>query len=155
MIKFCKEQWDANREKLEDVLRGDTQLNKCDYKYLLALVVENILNPGLTTFENGWDSNHITVVDDGDYQGTLMFLIPRNIYQPSEYEYLLTYVNYGSCSVCDTLLSIQGWDNSPPTEQQLKDYMALCKDLLMNMVKPYNDAWRKDERYETIEGKES
>lgn len=154
MIKFCKDQWNANRERLEEVLRGDTKLNSCDYKYLLALVVENILNPGLTGFDRGWSARNITVVDNGDYQGTLMFLIPKNAYQPSEYEYLLTYVNYGSCSGCDTLMGIQGWNEAPPTERQLKDYMSLCKDLLMNMVKPYNDGWRADERYETVEWEE-
>ena len=156
MIKFCKDQWDANRERLEEALRDDTQLNKCDYKYLLSLVVTHILNPGLVSFEQGWSAKNITVIDDGNYQGTLMFLIPKDCYQPDESEYLLTFVNYGSCSGCDTLMGIQGWDDSKPTtEQQLKDYMALCKDLVMNMVKPYNNGWRKDERYDTVELEES
>ena len=137
MIKFCKDQWDANRERLEEALRDDMQLNKCDYKQLLSLVVTHILNPGLVNFEQGWSAKNITVIDDGDYQGTLMFLIPQDCYQPEESEYLLTFVNYGSCSGCDTLMGIQGWDDSKPTtERQLKDYMALCKDLVMNMVKP-------------------
>ena len=155
MIKFCKDQWDANRERLEEVLKDDTQLNKCDYKYLLSLVVEHILNPGLVNFERGWSAENITVIDNGDYQGTLMFLIPKDCYQPSENEYLLTFASYGSCSGCDTLMGIQDWDDVKPTEQQLKDYMALCKDLVMNMVKPYNDGWRKDERYNTVELEES
>ena len=155
MIKFCKDQWDANRERLEEALRDDTQLNKCDYKYLLSLVVTHILNPGLVSFEQGWSARKITVIDDGDYQGTLMFLIPKDCYQPSESDYLLTFVSYGSCSVCDTLMGIQGWDDAKPTEQQLKDYMALCKDLVANMVKPYNNGWREDERYNTVELEES
>lgn len=155
MIKFCKDQWDANRERLEEALKGDTQLNKCDYEYLLSLVVTHILNPGLTNFERGWSAENITVIDNGDYQGTLMFLIPKDCYQPSESEYLLTFVNYGSCSVCDTLMGIQDWDDVPPTEQQLKDYMALCKDLVANMVKPYNNGWREDERYNTVKMEES
>ena len=155
MIKFCKNQWNANRERLEEALREDTQLNKCDYKYLLSLVVTYILNPGLVDFEQGWSAENITVVDDGNYQGTLMFLIPKDCYQPEESEYLLTFVNYGSCSVCDTLMGIQGFDDSKPTEQQLIDYMVLCKDLVMNMVKPYNDGWRKDERYNTVELEEN
>ena len=155
MIKFCKDQWDANRERLEEALKGDTQLNKCDYKYLLSLVVTHILNPGFESFERGWSARNITVIDDGDYQGTLMFLIPKDCPQPSEREYLLTFVSYGSCSVCDTLMGIQDWDDVPPTEQQLKDYMALCKDLVANMVKPYNNGWREDERYNTVEMEES
>ena len=152
MIKFCKDQWNANQGYLEEALRNDTQLNNCDYKYLLSLVVTHILNHGLLSFESEWDARNITVIDNGDYQGTLMFLIPRDCYQPSESEYLLTFVNYGSCSGCDTLMGIQDWGNTLPTEKQLKDYMALCKDLVVNMVKPYNDGWRKDERYNTVEG---
>ena len=155
MIKFCKNQWNANRERLEEALREDTQLIKCDYKYLLSLVVTYILNPGLVDFEQGWSAENITVVDDGNYQGTLMFLIPKDCYQPEESEYLLTFVNYGSCSVCDTLMGIQGFDDSKPTEQQLIDYMVLCKDLVMNMVKPYNDGWREDKRYNTVELEEA
>ena len=77
MIKFCKDQWDANREHLEETLMDDTQLNKCDYKYLLSLVITHILNPGLM-FEQGWSAENITVIDDGNYQGTLMFLIPKD-----------------------------------------------------------------------------
>ena len=155
MIKFCKDQWNANQEYLKEALRNDTQLNNCDYKYILSLVVTHILNHGLPSFESGWDARNITVIDNGDYQGTLMFLIPRDCYQPSESEYLLTFINYGSCSGCDTLMGIQDWGNVLPTEQQLKDYMALCKDLVVNMVKPYNNGWRKDERYNTVEMEES
>lgn len=155
MIKFCKDQWDANRERLEEAVRDDTQLNKCDYEYLLSLVVTHILNPGLVNFEQGWSAENITVIDNGNYQGTLMFLIPKDCYQPSESEYLLTFVDYGSCSGCDTLMGIQGCGDTKPTEQQLKDYMELCKDLVINIVKPYNNGWRKDDRYNTIELEES
>lgn len=151
MIKFCKDQWDANRERLEEALRNDTQLNKCDYTYLLSLVVTHILNPGLLGFGDRWSAKNINVIDNGDYQGTLMFLIPKDCYQPSESDYLLTFVSYGSCSGCDTLMGIQGWDDAKPTEKQLKDYMALCKDLVVNMIKPYNNGWRNDERYNTVE----
>lgn len=153
MIKYCKDQWNANRERLEKALMGDTHLNDCDYKYLLSLVVTHILNPGPEAEK--WSANDITVIDNGYYDGTLMFLIPKDCYCPSEDEYLLTFINYGSCSGCDMLMAIQAWDNAPPTETQLKDYMALCKDLVMNMVKPYNDGWREDERYKTVKLEES
>lgn len=153
MIKFCKDQWNANKERLEAALRDDTTLNNCDYKYLLYLVVNHILNPGAEIFEE-WSSDNITVVDNGDYQGTLMFLIPRDIYQPSANDYLMTFVEYGSCSVCDALMSIQEkhWhDGAKPTDEQLKDYMTLCKDLVMNMIRLYNYGWRYDKKYAPVE----
>lgn len=151
MIKYCIEKWNKNKKKLEDVLREDTTLNSCDYDYLVKLVVENILNDETNGYEDTWDSKKITTIDNGDYQGTLLFLIPNATYQPSEYDYLMTYVGYGSCSVCDTLQGIQSWDDVKPTEQQLKDFMALCKDLVCNMIKPYNAGWRNEEEFEPVQ----
>lgn len=155
MIKYCIEKWDKNKKKLEDVLREDTTLNSCNYGYLVKLVVENILNDETNDYCDTWDSENITTIDNGDYQGTLLFLIPTGAYQPSEYEYLMTYVGYGSCSGCDTLQGIQScpWHDVKPTEQQLKDYMTLCKDLVCNMIKPYNSGWRNEEIFENVEEK--
>ncbi len=151
MIRYCKEKWDENREKLESALRTDTKLNDCDYKYLLSLIVENILNPGLSEYGDTWDSGRITEIDNGNYQGTLLYLIPNDRYQPDASEYLMTFVDYGSCSGCDTLQRIQSYGDVPPTDQQLKDYMALCKDIVMNIIKPYNYGWRADKKYEVVE----
>lgn len=108
MIKYCLDKWDKNRERLEAAIRADKQLNECDYKHLVKLVVDNILNGAGDEYEiYTWDSGSITVIDNGDYQGTLLYLIPESTYQPSEGEYLMTYVGYGSCSGCDALQSIQ------------------------------------------------
>lgn len=146
MVKHCLDKWNENHKRLEESLRKDTELQYCEYGYLVKKVVEYILG-------DEWDSEKITVVDNGDYQGTQLFLMPKVGYQPEEYEYLMTYVGYGSCSGCDTLLEIQSYsyDNDLPTEQQLKDYMTLCKHLVDNMIKPYNTGWRNDPRFNTIE----
>jgi len=153
MIKYCKEKWNANKEKLEAVLRNDTHLNDCDYMYLLKLTVENILNTGIDTFteRDRLSVENITEVDNGDYQGTLLFLIPYDCYQPNEMEYLMTFIDYGSCSGCDTLMGIQDYGEKPPTEDQVKEYMMLCKDMIMNMIKPYNYGWRYNKKYEVVE----
>lgn len=150
MLKYCLKKWDANKGILEERLKNDRTLSKCNYKYLVQVVVESILNSD-SDFREEWDANNITEVDDGQYCGTLLFLIPRDTYQPSEYEYLMTYVNYGSCCGCDTLQAIQGYGEECPTEPELKDYMALCKDIVTNMIKPYNGGWRNDEDFETVE----
>lgn len=147
MLKYCLDKWNKNKGLLEERLKKDTTLNSCDYTYLVKLVVDFILNPHEEYGDNGWDSKHITVVDNGDYQGTQLFLIPRDTYQPGEYDYLMTYVGYGSCSGCDTLQAIQEWDDKPLTERQLKDFMTLCKDLVTSMVKPYNCGWRYEEDF--------
>lgn len=151
MIKFCLEQWDKNKERLEDRLDGDRKLNSCDYEYLVKLVVNYVLNDEEPRYGEDYDSENITVIDDGHYQGTLLFVIPQKTYQPSEYEYLMTYVGYGSCSGCDTLQSIQAWNDEKPTKQQLKDYMTLCKDIVTNMIRPFNSGWRDDDKFRTVE----
>ena len=150
MIKYCLDKWNKNRKRLENVLRKDQTLNSCEYEYLVKLVVDNILNDEENNYLDKWDSSNITKIDNGDYQGTQLFLIPVKTYQPSEYEYLMTYVDYGSCSGCDTLLSIQDWDDKLPTDSQVKDLMQLCKDLVTNMIKPYNCGWREDDRFKDV-----
>lgn len=151
MIKYCLDKWNKNRERLEEAMSKDTKLNDCEYEYLVKLVVDYVLNDEDCGYGEKWDSSEITVVDNGHYQGTQLFIIPADTYQPDEYEYLMTYVNYGSCSGCDTLLSIQTWsDNVCPTAEQLKDYMTLCKDLITNMIKPYNCGWRENKEFETV-----
>lgn len=147
MLKYCLRKWDENKKYLERQIKIDTSLNSCEYVYLVKLLVTNILNRG----DNGdliWDVDNITVIDNGDYQGTQLFLIPLATYQPTEYEYLCTFVNYGSCPGCDTLQEIQNWSEKLLTEKQVKDFMTLCKDLLTNMIKPYNYGWRFKEEFE-------
>lgn len=158
MTYYCLNKWEQNKKRLEEVLRERTDLNECGYSELVKLVVREVLNGGKTENDDYeeyfWDVEHITVVDDGDYQGTLLFLIPDDTYQPSEYEYLLTFVNYGSCSGCDTLLAIQDYGEGKLTERQVKDFMLLCKDIVANMVKPYNAGWRNEEQFNTVEFRE-
>lgn len=150
MLKFCRDAWYENKDKLEAVIMTDTKLNSCDYSYLVELVVEYILNPSIETNWKKFDAKNITVIDNGDCQGTILFMIPRGTYQPSSNDYLLTYSYYGSCSGCDTLLSIQDWKDEVSTENQVKDYMALCKDLVCNIVKPYNYGWQEEEEFAVI-----
>lgn len=149
MLKYCLDKWNENKSVLEARLKADSTLNSCQYIDLVKLVVDCILNYGID-YGKKWDSDKITVIDNGEYQGTQLFLIPKETYQPSEYEYLMTYVNYGSCTVCDTLQAIQGWHEEPLTEKQVGDFMQLCKDLLTNMIKPYNSGWREDKEFEQV-----
>ena len=148
MLKYCLKKWDENKKKLEEELLKDPLLNECEYKHIVEKVVEIILN---TNEEYLWNSEGITEIDDGDYQGTLLFLIPRKTYQPSEHEYLMTYVGYGSCSGCDTLQAIQDYGENLISEDQLKGFMALCKDIITNMIKPYNTGWRNEEEFTEVE----
>lgn len=89
MLKYCRDKWYENKDKLEKALREANNLNECEYKELVVMVVKHILNPGEDDY-NTYDSKNITVIDNGDYQGTQLFIIPMDTYQPDEYEYILT-----------------------------------------------------------------
>jgi hypothetical protein len=146
MLKYCYEKWNKNRSKLEEALRK-TDLSRVEYRDLLVLTVENILNDNDYPCYK-WSTDEITEINDGSYQGTLLYLIPEDTYQPSEYEYLMTYVNYGSCSYCDTLQSIQPDCDDEPNDEDIKNFMSLCKDFVTNMIKPYNAGWRQNDIFE-------
>ena len=157
MIKYCIEKWDKNKDLLRSVLDNNKLLNHVlnkndddpleylEYKDLVKLTVMFILND-----ENEWDENKIKEIDDGDYQGTLLYLIPEDTYQPNSSEYLMTFVEYGSCSGCDTLQGIKCFLSTKGRNESINDLMSLCKDLICNMIKPYNTGWRHDERFNTI-----
>lgn len=152
MIKYCYEKWDKNKGILESKLRemSSEKLNDIGYNSLLKLTVDSILND--SDYGPKWNTDKITTIDDGDYQGTFLFLIPEETYQPSAHEYLMTYIYYGSCSGCDTLQHIQSlWynDESVP-EEAIKEFMMLCKDFIMNMVKPYNFGWRHEDTFDRV-----
>ena len=157
MIKYCIEKWDKNKDLLRSSLNNNELLNHVlnkndddpleylEYKDLVKLTVMFILND-----ENEWNVNKIKEIDDGDYQGTLLYLIPEDTYQPNSSEYLMTFVEYGSCSACDTLQTIQCYLDIRSRDKSIDDLMNLCKDLICNMIKPYNIGWRYDERFNVI-----
>lgn len=148
MLKIIRDKWDQNKENLRDSLSAGTNFNNCDYLDLVKLSFEVIFNSGE---ECQLSIEGITEINNGDYQGTLLYLIPFKTYQPSENEYLMTYVGYGSCSGCDTLQAIQGYSDKSLTDEQISDFMTLCKDILTNTIKPYNHGWRQEDGYTQVE----
>lgn len=143
MIKYALKQWNNNKELLENALREMQSSNKLpiDYEELLKLVIQKVLNVD----SNYTWSDSITVIDNGDYQGSLLFAIHLDAYQPSPGDYLLTFIYYGSCGGCDALMGAYGNANK---ELQIQDYMAICKDLVCNIVVPFNYGWRENPDFE-------
>ena len=148
MLKIMVEQWDKNKDLLKEEL-SKTRFEDIDYKKLVEMTFGIVYNTGLYSHLQVV-TDKTTEIDDGDYQGTLLYLLPFDTYQPAEYEYLMTCVGYGSCSGCDTLLAISHYDDGVPTEEQLGELMVLCKDILTNTIKPYNCGWRNDENFVEI-----
>ena len=125
MLKYCVDQWEKNKENLREALEQfDFDKEFMGYKVLMSLIITHIL-------ENKWDSENFTTIDDGDYQGTLLFVIPERCYQLNAENYLMTYVEYGSCSCCDTMLAIIGSDT------MVEDLMTLALHMIQHMIRPF------------------
>ena len=130
MNKEIINNWYLHKDELENYFRTTKQEKYDSYEKLVKLIVKYFLPD--------YNSEKITVIDDGDYQGTQIFIIPENAYQPYITEYLYTHTYYGSCSGCDTLLGISEYEVGLPTEEQVKDYMTLCLHLIQKL-KPLTD----------------
>jgi hypothetical protein len=122
MIKEIIAQWNENKGKLEDHFRTG---HPGSYKSIVESLFKMVIS--------GYDVERITVIDDGDYQGTQIFIIPENGYQPSVGDYIMTYSYYGSCSGCDTLQGISEYSSEAPTKEQVKDYMTLALHLVQKL----------------------
>lgn len=127
--EFCLA-WEKNKGKLEEHFRTTNQSEYDSYENLVKLLFDIIINPEINDDWLKFDTGDILVIDDGDYQGTQIFILHQNTYQPFVENYVYTNTYYGSCSGCDTLLAISGYDSGLPNEEQVKDYMELCLHLL-------------------------
>lgn len=127
MIKeFCLA-WEKNKDKLEEYFRNTRQDEYDKYRNLVRLLFDIVINP---EFDNKFDTTNILTIDDGDYQGTEIFILHKNVYQPDIEDYVYTNTYYGSCSGCDTLQGIHEYEHGLPSESQVNDYMDLCLHLL-------------------------
>jgi len=134
MIQTFVKAWDANKEKLEKYFRETPQSEYSTYRGLVRALFAEVINPYLESeardYIDLFNLQRILMIDDGEYQGTQIFFLHLNCYQPCIHDYVMTYVEYGSCSGCDTLLSISNYDDGIPRESQVARYMTLCLHLL-------------------------
>lgn len=127
MIKEFTTYWEKNKGDLEEFLKTTKQEKYASYKSLVEALFEKVINPNV---KNKFDTKNILIIDDGDYQGTQIFLLHRYTYQPSISDYVYTNTYYGSCTGCDTLLAISDYNDRYPNDKQVEDYMTLCLHLL-------------------------
>ena len=138
MIKEFCEAWEKNNGRLREYISSHDQGEYSSYKELVCKLFEHCINPYMKNLiknscgDETFSIDKITEIDNGDYQGTLLFIIPRNIDQPDVSNYVFTSVYYGSCSYCDTLQGIHQYSYGLPSEDQVNDYMYLLLHLLEN-----------------------
>jgi len=120
--------WEARKGEIRAALAAG---HPGDYKALVTTVVRAL---GAALEDGDYerpDPERVHQIDDGDYQGTLVFVIAATGYQPSTYWYVM--VSYGSCSGCDTLEAIKNYDDAPPTAEQLDKYMTLALHIVQGL----------------------
>lgn len=134
MIKEYIEKWNENKHLLENYFKNTPQSEYHEYDKIVKKVVELIINKESYS-HNNLDIENMTVIDNGDYQGTQIYIIPRKTYQPDIDDYVYTHNYYGSCSGCDTLQGISDYDSGLPNDEQVKDYMLLALNIIENFKK--------------------
>ena len=113
MIKEFVRYWEVGKENLRDYFKKTKQEKYSEYKDLVVALFEYVINPGIQCDSGSpycygmYDTKKLTVIDDGDYQGTLLFVLPRRSYQPFVDDYVYTSVCYGSCSGVGANLAFQ------------------------------------------------
>ena len=133
MIPEFVRAWNENHEELEEYLRITPQNMYSEYNILVELLFNRCINPYLSKIgKNTFDTNDMTEIDYGDYQGTLIFILHEDSYQPSTNQHVYTHNYYGSCSGCDTLMGIHHYEDGLPNEEQINDYMMLLLQLLQH-----------------------
>jgi len=126
MIEAFTKAWFANLHTMREKF---TAKHPDDYKDVVKAVVE-MLADASGDYDKP-DPERIHEIDDGDYQGTLVYVIGASGYQPSRYWYVK--VSYGSCSVCDTLQAISGYSSEPPNDTQVSEYMTLALHIVQGL----------------------
>lgn len=129
MIKEAVAQWEKNKDAIYAAFK---EKHPDNYQDVVKTVIQHI------TMEDDYDDfspdpNRIHEIDDGEYQGTLVYVIGAKGYQPSDYWYVK--VGYGSCSGCDTLQAIKNYDDEPPTDDQAKQYHTLALHIVQGLKK--------------------
>lgn len=126
MIQEFVDRFMANRQEITAKL-GEKHVH--NYAELVKLVVASVVGDDY----GQPNPEAIHEIDDGDYQGTLLYVIPANTYQPSDYWFVKVY--YGSCSGCDTLQGISSYFTETPTPEQVNEYWTLCLHIVQGLKK--------------------
>lgn len=134
MIKTFVDAWDKNNK----LLLKDFE-TKCpeSYQDILEQLVNKVINPYLEEKDlRVLNYENMTTIDNGDYQGTTIYIIFYETYQPDVEDYVFTHNYYGSCSGCDTFegiyLNYDDLGNAIPTKEAAKEYWMIALHLLQN-----------------------
>ena len=134
MIKEIILKWEENKHKLKEYFENTSQEEYDRYEDIVKKIFDIVLVDVEGDYGSyNFNSGNLTVLDHGDYQGTQIFIIPKDEYQPDVSDYIITDNYYGSCSGCDTLMSINDYTDGKPSPEQVNEYMTLALHLVQSM----------------------
>ena len=152
MLKILLERWDENEKELRKMLETIESFKRWKYKRLVRFTFDVIYNNCGDDAEYELDTSAITEIDDGQEKGTLLYLIPFDTATPTEYEYLMTHIAYGSCDSCDVLERALIEEDH---DRQVDLLMKICRMIIVNCIKPYNDGWRTNAEFQKVDFSET
>lgn len=142
MINEFVKAWDKNNQELLKLFEKESPTS---YQDIVEKLVTVVLNPYFTSNENevyyplnqGLNISRMTVINDGAFQGTILYIIPCYTYEPSMRDYYITNNEYGSCSGCDTFEWIEdnfniGFEESEDIIGAAKEFHTLALHLLQS-----------------------
>lgn len=122
--------WERGKENLRNWFKTHKQQEYDDYTKIVSALIKYCLNFGDYDVKFSED---FEVSDHEDYQGTQIFILHQEEYEPNLCNYYIFDNYYGSCSGCDTLLGISGYDCGLPDDGQVAGYMQLCLHIVQRM----------------------
>lgn len=137
MNKDILNAWDKNQNNVREWI---ATVNNSDFSY--EMLLQNTIRILFEESEYDYhipDHKRITMINNGEYQGTLVFVIGGQGYQPGVEDHWYTSVDYGSCSGCDTLQAISVYSNDLPNKKQIQQYWTLCLHMMQKMRRMKNE----------------
>ena len=122
MLKYCVDQWEKNKENLRQAF------NDCDiysdYEEFARIIIRSIFPE--------WADYDVIIMKQGDYTGDVIFFISADT-EGSKNDIFLSYLRYGSCSICDTLM------RAAESEERVEDQMRIALHFIQNMKHPFSN----------------
>ena len=124
MLKYFVDQWEKNKENLRHAF------NNCDiysdYEEFARIIIRSIFPE--------WTDYNVIIMKQGDYTGDVIFFISADT-EGSKNDIFLSYLRYGSCSVCDTLM------RAAESEERVEDLMRIALHFIQNMKHPFSNSY--------------
>ena len=124
MLKYCVDQWEKNKENLHQAF-NDCDIYR-DYEEFARIIIRSVFPE--------WTDYDVIIMKQGDYTGDVIFFISADT-EGSKNDIFLSYLRYGSCSVCDTLM------RAAESEERVEDQMRIALHFIQDIKHPFSNSY--------------